>query len=69
MNHHTNSPRIGQILSRSVPLTEHDLEEILQEQKVTRQRFGDAALALGMVQPKHVWDAWMQQLHTADTTI
>lgn len=63
------TPRIGQLLSQAVPLSDHDLEEILQEQKVTRQRFGDAALALGMVQPQHVWDAWMQQLHITETTI
>ena len=56
--------RIGQLLSRIVPLTDHDVEDILQEQKATRQRFGDAALALGMVQPEHVWKAWIQQLQS-----
>ena len=54
--------RIGQILSESVPLTDHDVEEILNEQKSTRQRFGDAALALGKARPDQVWDAWLLQL-------
>jgi type IV pilus assembly protein PilB len=60
-----NAPRIGQILSNLVPLSNHDVEEILQEQKATRQRFGDAALALGMVMPQHVWKAWLQQMQDA----
>ena len=55
-------PRIGQILSQSVPLSDHDVEEILQEQKTTRQRFGDAALALGKAQPEQVWEAWLAQV-------
>jgi type IV pilus assembly protein PilB len=54
--------RIGQILSESVPLSEHDVEEILNEQKSTRQRFGDAALALGKARPDQVWSAWLIQL-------
>ncbi|HEX8325672.1 MAG TPA: hypothetical protein VF595_17340 [Tepidisphaeraceae bacterium] len=54
--------QIGQILSQSVPLTDHDLEEILQEQKTTRQRFGDAALSLGKARPEQVWEAWLTQL-------
>lgn len=54
--------RIGQILSECVPLSAHDVAEILEEQKVSRQRFGDAALALGLAQPEQVWHAWIQQL-------
>lgn len=54
--------KIGQLLSEIVPLSTHDLEDILQEQKATRQRFGDAALSLGMVQPEHVWQAWIKQV-------
>jgi hypothetical protein len=53
--------RIGQILSRLVPLSDHDLEEIVQEQKTSRMRFGDAALALGFVRPSDVWSAWCEQ--------
>lgn len=54
--------KIGQLLSEIVPLSMHDVEDILQEQKSTRQRFGDAALSLGMVAPEHVWRAWISQL-------
>lgn len=58
-------PQIGQILSQTVPLSDHDLEEILQEQKTTRQRFGEVALALGKATPGQVWEAWLTQLqHT-----
>lgn len=61
--------RIGQILSRLAPLSDHDVEEILQEQKTTRQRFGEAALALGLVQPEHVWEAWIRQVQERHTPI
>ena len=54
--------RIGQILSQSVPLSDHDVEEILQEQKTTRQPFGSAALALGKAKPEQVWQAWLTQV-------
>lgn len=54
--------KIGQLLSEIVPLSMHDVEDILQEQKSTRQRFGDAALSLGMVMPEHVWRAWISQI-------
>jgi hypothetical protein len=57
-----SSVRIGQILSRLVPLSDHDVEEILQEQRATRLKFGDAALALGYVKPADVWAAWCEQL-------
>ena len=61
--------RIGQILSKNVPLSEHDIEEIVEEQKVTRSRFGDAALALGVVRPEHVWQAWIEQIQGEDVEI
>src|SRR5439155_6477219 len=53
--------RIGELLSRMVPLSGHDVEEILQEQSATRRRFGEIALAWGLCKPEHVWDAWGQQ--------
>ncbi|HEX8339960.1 MAG TPA: hypothetical protein VF624_03535 [Tepidisphaeraceae bacterium] len=56
-----NSARIGQILSRLVPLSDHDVEEILHEQKSSRLRFGEAALALGFARPGDVWSAWCEQ--------
>ncbi len=61
--------KIGQLLSQIVPLSDHDVEDILQEQKSTRQRFGDAAMALGMVQPEHIWKAWIRQLEEGDAEI
>src|SRR5438067_12476710 len=56
--------RFGELLSRMVPLSGHDVEEILQEQNSNRKRFGEIALAWGLCRPEHVWDAWCQQ--TAD---
>src|SRR6266404_952281 len=53
--------RIGELLSRMVPLSGHDVEEILQEQTSNRRRFGEIALAWGLCKPEHVWDAWCQQ--------
>lgn len=58
--------RFGELLSRMVPLSGHDVEEILQEQSATRRKFGEIALAWGLCRPEHVWDAWCQQ--SADGT-
>jgi type IV pilus assembly protein PilB len=58
--------RIGELLSRMVPLSGHDVEEILQEQASNRRRFGEIALSWGLCRPEHVWDAWVQQ--SADGT-
>jgi hypothetical protein len=54
--------RIGELLSRIIPLTDHDVEEILHEQSATNQKFGDIALSLGLCKPEHVLRAWMHQL-------
>ncbi|HYO08763.1 MAG TPA: hypothetical protein VER17_07300 [Tepidisphaeraceae bacterium] len=53
--------RIGELLSRMVPLSGHDVEEILQEQASNRRKFGEIALSWGLCRPEHVWDAWCQQ--------
>jgi hypothetical protein len=53
--------RIGELLSRIVPLSGHDVEEILQEQSSNRRKFGEIALSWGLCRPEHVWDAWCQQ--------
>ena len=53
--------RFGELLSRLVPLSGHDIEEILQEQTANRRKFGDIALAWGLCKPEHIWDAWAQQ--------
>src|SRR3954468_15404046 len=57
----TRRARFGELLSRMVPLSGHDVEEILQEQTANRRRFGEIALAWGLCRPEHVWDAWCQQ--------
>lgn len=54
--------RIGEHLRHVVPLSAHDVEEVLNEQMVTHQRFGDAALALGLCVPEQLWKAWVDQL-------
>jgi hypothetical protein len=62
-------PRMGELLSKMVPLSGHDVEEILQEQSATRRRFGEIALAWGLCRPEHVWDAWCQQSGSGEETV
>jgi len=57
-----SAKRIGEILSSLVPLSGHDIEEILSEQSATRQRFGDIALSMGLCRPEHIWKATTAQL-------
>jgi hypothetical protein len=59
--------RIGELLRKMVPLSRHDVEEILHEQMANPRRFGDIALDWGLCQPEHVWRAWVQQAHGSDT--
>ena len=54
--------RIGERLSNLVPLSGHDIEEILSEQGSTGKRFGDIAIELGLCLPEHIWRAWSSQL-------
>ncbi|HEY7091324.1 MAG TPA: hypothetical protein VH518_24725 [Tepidisphaeraceae bacterium] len=54
--------RIGERLSNLIPLSGHDIEEILSEQGTTGKRFGDIAIQLGLCGPEHVWRAWSSQL-------
>jgi len=61
--------RIGELLSRMVPLSGHDVEEILQEQSNNRRKFGEIALAWGLCRPEHVWDAWCQQSEQEGETL
>jgi hypothetical protein len=56
--------RFGELLGRLVPLSRHDVEEILEEQSATSHRFGEIALSWGLCQPEHVWQAWCDQLLT-----
>ena len=55
------SERFGQVLSRYVPLSNHDINEILHEQLHARQPFGELAIALGKCTPQDVWAAWCDQ--------
>ncbi len=57
-----SSRRIGEILSNLVPLSEHDIEDILSEQSASRKRFGDIALSMGLCRPEHTWQACSTQL-------
>jgi hypothetical protein len=52
----------GEYLARIVELSGHDVSEILEEQTASHRRFGDIALAWGLCQPEHVWEAWVHQL-------
>jgi type IV pilus assembly protein PilB len=54
--------RIGERLSGMVPLSGHDIEEILSEQGASGRRFGDIALQMGLCTPEHIWRAWSSQL-------
>lgn len=57
----------GECLGKVVPLSAHDVSEIMEHQAATRRRFGEIALAWGLCRPQHVWRAWWDQLsrHTA----
>ena len=66
--------RIGELLSKIVPLTGHDIDEVLHEQSTMHGRgdhqpFGDIALALGLCRPEHVWKALCGQLEHAPRSI
>jgi Type II secretion system (T2SS), protein E, N-terminal domain len=56
--------RIGELLSRIIPLSGHDVEEILNEQTESNRKFGDIALSLGLAKPEHILRAWLHQLET-----
>src|SRR5262249_45936680 len=59
---HMSGKRIGERLSGIVPLSGHDIEEILSEQASTGRRFGDIAIQMGLCAPEHIWRAWSGQL-------
>ncbi|MGH7176342.1 MAG: hypothetical protein ACREJC_03080, partial [Tepidisphaeraceae bacterium] len=61
--------RIGELLSRLVPLSTHDIDEILHEQSSTRKPFGAIALSMGLCRPEHVWRAWCGQLDDVLPTV
>src|SRR5438552_3699632 len=61
---HTSGRRFGELLGKLVKLSQHDVEEILEDQTATHRRFGDIALSWGLCEPEHVWQAWSDQLLT-----
>jgi MshEN domain len=52
----------GELLGRRVPLSSHDVFEILEEQGGSHRRFGQVALGWGLCEPRHVWETWAEQL-------
>jgi hypothetical protein len=56
--------RFGELLGKLVKLSQHDVEEILEDQNATHRRFGEIALSWGLCEPEHVWQAWSEQLLT-----
>ncbi len=59
--HRQHQQRMGDLLRRLVPLSGHDVDEILQEQRIGSRRFGETAIAMGLCRPEHVWRAWHGQ--------
>lgn len=57
----TQSKSIGSIVSETNNLTHDQVESVLAHQKLTGQRFGEAAVAMGLLKPKDVLWALSQQ--------
>lgn len=55
-------PLFGELLSRFVQISGHDVSEILEEQSASHRRFGEIAMAFGLCKPQDVWKAWWEQL-------
>ncbi|MBN1490484.1 MAG: hypothetical protein JXA69_11260 [Phycisphaerae bacterium] len=55
-------PAIGQILRDMGVLIDRDIDEILDEQTRSGQRFGCIAMRWGLATPTQVWEAWARQL-------
>ena len=53
--------KFGEMLKRLVPLSPHDVDEILHEQRISNLRFGETAISMGLCRPEHVWRAWCGQ--------
>jgi hypothetical protein len=53
--------RMGELLKTLVPLSGHDVDEILSEQRASQLRFGETAISMGLCRPEHVWRAWCGQ--------
>jgi len=57
-----SAAQFGEMLRRFVPLSNHDVAEILEHQAVSRRKFGEIALSWGLCRPDQVWAAWWTQL-------
>jgi hypothetical protein len=55
-------PLFGELLSRLVGLSDHDIAEVLADQAISHRRFGEIAMAFQWVRPQEVWQAWWAQL-------
>jgi type IV pilus assembly protein PilB len=53
---------LGDLLKETVPLTLHDVEEVLAEQRTSRMPFGQQAIELGLCTPHDLWLAFARQL-------
>lgn len=53
---------IGQILVDMGVLQDWQVEAIVQHQNLSRQRFGQIAVAWGWAKPQDIWRAWARQL-------
>lgn len=54
---------IGEIISNAFNLSEQQLQQVLQHQKANNVKFGEAAVALGMIKREDVLWALAQQFH------
>jgi len=52
---------IGQVLSRMGKLSSIDIDEILEQQAVSHQRFGEIAVSWGLCEPVDLCEAWCVQ--------
>ncbi len=55
-------PLMGEILSEMGLLTPRQVKEILDQQRRSRQKFGQIAVYRGLVTPEQVWEAWARQV-------
>ncbi len=60
---------IGQILVDMGVLQGWQVDKILEHQKLSRQRFGQIAVAWGWATPQDVWQAWALQLTASNQVI
>jgi hypothetical protein len=53
--------QIGQVLSQMGKLSSIDIDEILEQQAVSHQRFGEIAVSWGLCEPVDLCEAWCLQ--------